>query len=189
MSGRAGRPASEKQLEWIEKCRTGKQHELPADYFVAAQHDSAAAGAALDFLFSLPWKPRESSPTVSNPVTEPGLYVQGDEVFKVQRSRAGNLYALKLTVSLFGHSGSWEYQAGAIRGLSADQPLTLAEAQRLGALNGICVYCGTELTDDISKVRKVGPTCEKRLGGHRSQSKAAYEEARRILIEREEVSV
>jgi bacterioferritin-associated ferredoxin len=159
------KPASPKQIEWIDKCMAGKQHQLTEDYFEVAKSSSKAASAALDHLFSLPWKPRQTAAKAPNPVTTPGLYVTGDDVYKVVRSHAGRLYALKLCVPVPGQPGSFEYDRDHIDKVSADHPLTLAEARRLGGIHNICVCCAAVLEDTISQARKIGPSCEEKLTG------------------------
>lgn len=98
------------------------------------------------------------------PATE-GWYRRGDEVFQVVRSEIGNLYAKKLVPPTKpGKTGwSFEYAPKVAQQLSGDDRLTLAEAKRLGSLFGICVVCGSELSNPTSVAEGIGPVCSGRL--------------------------
>ncbi|QNJ57642.1 hypothetical protein SEA_KEANU_36 [Streptomyces phage Keanu] len=93
-------------------------------------------------------------------VTEDGMYQTPDgTVYKVQIAKqgSGRLYAKKLTE----HEDGWsfEYAAGAMRNLTADMKMSLADAQEFGKLYGVCCRCAADLTDEDSIARGMGPIC------------------------------
>ena len=90
---------------------------------------------------------------------EPGFYTNAqDQVFKVQRSATGNLYAKQLD----DDSGKFEYvgRAPLSTGLV---PLTLEQASEWGRRTGSCMICGRELTNADSIERGIGPICAAKL--------------------------
>jgi len=89
------------------------------------------------------------------PVTEDGMYLHEGRVYKVQVAKqgSGRLYAKRLD------EGTFVYESGAIYRLSADERMTLAQAQEYGRLYGICCRCGAELTDEKSIEDGIGPVC------------------------------
>lgn len=114
------------------------------------------------------------------PVTD-GFYRKGDDIYKVQIAvhRSGRPYAkllvlteladeelnaeqLKAKIADLGktfHRGHWEYAPGAIKGLRAENRLTVDEAVNLGRLYGMCVRCGKTLTKEESIERGMGDVC------------------------------
>ena len=92
-------------------------------------------------------------------------------VFRVVRGSSGYLYG-KLYVSTGHREGYWEYFPG-IRNVAGLVLLTLEQAQEFGQLTGQCSECQTPLSDPVSIVLGIGPTCESRFTGKtRSRSKA-----------------
>jgi hypothetical protein len=92
-------------------------------------------------------------------------------VFRVVRGSSGYLYG-KLYVSTGHREGYWEYYPG-ICNVPGLVLLTLAEAQEFGQLTGQCSECQTPLSDPVSIVLGIGPTCESKFTGKaRSRSKA-----------------
>lgn len=111
-----------------------------------------------------------SAATSRNWVTEDGMYRTPDgEVYKVQFAihGSGRLYAKKLVereepkTHKNGKVSTHEFvkETGAIRKLTADMKMTLAQAKEWGALYGTCCRCGTQLTDEKSIADGIGPIC------------------------------
>ena len=103
---------------------------------------------------------------------EPGMYRKGSAIFKVQRAReSGNLYAKSLVrlggrrLAEDGDVVRWEFQysPGAIRGLSAEDRMTLTEAKHFGIEFGVCCVCGATLKDAASVQAGIGPVCAGRV--------------------------
>lgn len=118
---------------------------------------------------------RRNAPVAAaaNPVTEPGIYRDGDTVYKVQRSRqSGNLYA-KVLRDLNPGQGDrlnddndrvrfeFEYAPGAVFRLTADMRMTEADARDFGLRYGVCANCGRHLKVAESVERGIGPVCIK----------------------------
>ncbi len=98
--------------------------------------------------------------TPPEPVPE-GTHRADGAIYRVQRARgSGRLYAKRLTTD---DGPEWQYAPGALRGLSADTLLTLAEAKSWGVLTGICAVCGRTLTNEISVAAGIGPVCAARF--------------------------
>ena len=96
-------------------------------------------------------------------VLEAGMYRVGDDWFKVQKSRqSGRMYAKRLVVHSPGQA-SFEYDSGAIRGITPDHRVTLEEAQQFGHAYGVCCNCGALLTDPKSVAAGIGPICAGRV--------------------------
>lgn len=58
---------------------------------------------------------------------------------------------------------TFEYVAGMMRLLHADDRITLEEAQALGAAYGTCMWCGRTLSDPKSVEAGIGPACAKKF--------------------------
>lgn len=98
-----------------------------------------------------------------NPATEVGIYLMGEQAYKVVRGRQnGNLYAKALQAD-----GTWAYAAGAIRRLTAEMKLSAEQAAAYGRATGICVCCGAELDDAEGLGARVGigPVCVRKNYG------------------------
>lgn len=99
-----------------------------------------------------------------NPVTEAGLYRDGDTVYRVKWNKEGtNLYAVRFVPEATSKSARFVYEGGAVKRLNADNRLTVEEAEKLGAHYGVCCVCGAELTDAKSIERGIGPVCVKKV--------------------------
>ena len=84
------------------------------------------------------------------------------EVRKVQAARqgSGRLYAKRLDPE----SGRWDYLGRrGLEGLSDATRMTREQAERFGALYGMCGVCGATLTDEDSIERGIGPVCATRV--------------------------
>lgn len=113
----------------------------------------------------------ESPVVVATVVARPnsdGIYRDDDGIiWKVQVAvhGSGQLYAKRLYVTQDPDGkrvGHFEYVAGAIHRLRADQRVSLDEARKYGALYGVCIACGATLTDETSIAAGLGPVCGKR---------------------------
>lgn len=161
--------ASDKQVAFIEKLiaqvnEVGRP-AIQAVYEGAVERGeltSKVASGMIDALLKeVKNQPKQAAPRrpEAGEVTE-GMYRKGGEIFKVQRAvhGSGQLYAKKL----YGdkESGwSFEYAAGAIRGLTPDDKMTLTEAKEFGALYGTCCVCARTLTNEASIEAGIGPIC------------------------------
>lgn len=91
------------------------------------------------------------------PVTEPGVYFDGERYYKVVESQQGRLYAKVW-------DAEWLYDRGAINRLTADMKVTAEQAARFGKLWGSCVFCSRLLTDERSVAVGYGPVCAEHNG-------------------------
>ena len=92
------------------------------------------------------------------PVTEPGVYFDGEHYYKVVFNQSQtNLYAKVW-------DAEWVYAPGAIKRLDARMRVTAEQAARFGKLWGSCVFCTRMLTDERSIAVGYGPRCAEREG-------------------------
>jgi hypothetical protein len=97
--------------------------------------------------------------TPLHPVTEDGMYVLGGTIYKIQWNLAHtNLYAKELVIHE-GANATFEYAAGMIKNLHAEDKMTLEQAKEYGHLYGVCCKCGATLTDEKSIEAGIGPIC------------------------------
>jgi hypothetical protein len=96
----------------------------------------------------------------ANPVTEVGMYRLGDNIYRVKLSQAGRLYAMRFTPE---GASRFAYEGGAIHRLSADNRMTVADAQEVGAQVGMCCVCGRDLIVAENIERGIGPVCARRV--------------------------
>jgi len=151
------RPASEKQVAFLDKLLAEKDHTFTADFISEVKADVKKASSTIDQLLAMP---RKRAKAAGGAVTEDGMYRTPDgTVYKVQIAKqgSGNLYAKRLVIE-DGH-GSFEYAPGAVRQLQADWKMTLEQAKEFGQLYGICCKCGADLTDEGSIAAGIGPIC------------------------------
>lgn len=102
--------------------------------------------------------------TGAGPVVEDGMYRTADgTVYKVQEAKLthGRLYAKRLDVE--DGKGVFVYERGAITRLTPAMRMTLDEAREYGRLYGVCVRCGSPLTDEVSIAAGIGPICAGRF--------------------------
>lgn len=105
------------------------------------------------------------------PVTTPGMYrkvittARGvvPIVYRVRKSKTGNLYAESLVQSAPGHKGRFIYAPGAVKALTADMKMTLEQAAAYGHAYGVCCICGALLSDPKSVEQGIGPVCIKKI--------------------------
>lgn len=127
----------------------------PHDFTV--RDASAAIDAMLDCDYA--GAPRSRAAAV---VVTPGYHLDGDTVYAIVNGRqSGNMYAKRLVVT--GGHARWDYQRGALARVASMPRLSIEDAARLGHLTGVCVCCGSPLTDPESVARGIGPVCGKNL--------------------------
>lgn len=98
-------------------------------------------------------------PAVATVTLDPGMYLHGGTIYKVQPTRAGRLVAMRLHQGAAGERASFEYERGAIYQLAAEERMTLEQAKAHGAQYGTCCVCGATLTDPKSIEAGIGPVC------------------------------
>lgn len=146
---------SEKQLAFLAKLRD----ERDIEFDLASIKNKREASLMIDNLLKLP-KTQKAPKAPATPTVEvpEGLHLHEGDVFKVQRSGAGHLYA-KLR-----NGRGWDYVGKApLRFLSADTLLTLESAKQYGLETGVCCNCGATLTDPNSIAAGIGPICASRF--------------------------
>ena len=172
------RPATEKQLYWVDKMLTEKgitaEEMANRTGFAYSELTTKTAGAWLDILFAAADKAREGH----TPVTEAGLYIHDGVVYRVQFNRSRtNLYAKELVIG-----SGFVYSGGAIRKLDASEAMSADEARAFGVQTGHCANCGEGLEDPISIDIGLGTHCGPKLMG-----RPAYNQARREAKAKPEV--
>lgn len=114
----------------------------------------------------------EPEPPISerlSPATE-GFYLHEGKIYKVQRAvhRSGHLYAKMLVLERRSEGdrrgAGWVYVKGVVNKLHQDLRMTEEEAAAFGKLYGICCICGTQLNNEVSIERGIGPVCAKKMG-------------------------
>jgi len=117
---------------------------------------------------------REASETIEHLLARPrvtavtfvaelelGMYrLANGDIYRVQRSReSGRLYAKKLDWA----NNRFEFSSGAMRLITADDRMTLADAKAWGVETGVCCVCSAFLTDPKSVEAGIGPVCASRV--------------------------
>lgn len=166
----AARPASPKQVEWIDK-KLAEHGLSQADMeertgFAYADLTTKTAGTWLDILFNLPRPVAAGTPTV------PGIYMnRAGEVAKVQKTQDQQRCYAKVLVAGRG----FVYRANAIQMFKdTDGPISPEAARQYGITHGVCVNCGETLSDPLSVAIGLGTTCGPNIMG-----KDAYLAAKR----------
>jgi hypothetical protein len=131
------------------------------------------ASTMIEMLFDAPRKaaPVAEGAEARTPVAEEGIYERADVVYKVQKSAAGRFYAKVLVangarrLTEMGEivKGSFEYEAGAVNEIGAEDKVSLERAKELGHLTSICIVSGTPLEDAKSVAAGIGPVCAKKF--------------------------
>lgn len=164
----AANPASTPQLNYIASlAKHPDAHLVPLYWAWVSQGfdlNAAQASTIIDALLLLPRIPRTAP--AERKSAEPGYYTRGDDVFVVVRNQARTrTYAKQLVVPGDNRNAYWQYAPGVGAELADLTALTVDEARRLSHLHGVCVICGTRLTDPKSVERGIGPVCIKKIGG------------------------
>lgn len=138
---------------------------IPAGQGLLARADDGSWAADHDG--PCPEKPVVAA-TPRHLVDHDGIYRTDDgTIYKVQHAKTGSgrLYAKRLHLTPHPDgttSGTFHYAAGTIHTLRDDQRLTATEAAAFGALYGVCVACGRDLTDENSIAAGIGPICARK---------------------------
>lgn len=106
-------------------------------------------------------KPIQSAiarPEPVRPVTEPGVYFDGERYYKVVQNQEGTRLYAKVW------DAEWVYSPGALNRLHSGMRVTAEEAARFGKLWGQCVFCSRLLTDERSVAVGYGPVCASHNG-------------------------
>jgi hypothetical protein len=123
--------------------------------------DKSLASRSIDRLTNAPKV--VATPTAPTAPIEVGMYRVNGDIFRVVKSReSGNLYAKRLNMLAEGNA-QFVYSAGAIRTLTAEDRMTLAEAKAWGVEFGFCCVCAAMLTNPISVAAGIGPVCGGRV--------------------------
>jgi hypothetical protein len=143
--------------EWIDDLLTGR-------YVMAKSDASRSIERVKTWLADNP-APHEARgndrPAVAGrPQVTEGLYIKDGTVYRVQRSKTGNLYAKRLVPN--GRKGQFVYAPGVTRTLTADDVLTAERAAEFGRVQVFCACCGLELDTEESRARGIGPVCFRR---------------------------
>lgn len=142
--------ASEKQVSYLQSLLAKHPDVSGPDMGTLSKR---AASTLIDTLRN---RPVVSPPVVAKTEVPEGLHMHNGQVFKVQRSKTGNLYAKQLDVE----ANSFEYVgARPLRDLSEDTLLTIEAAKAFGVETGVCCVCGRTLRKPESIAAGIGPIC------------------------------
>jgi hypothetical protein len=148
-------PASPRQISFLTSLASEREFDLsernPAGMTVRE------ASEMIEFLLAMP-KPASR---VSFVELELGMYrLANGDIYRVQRSReSGRLYAKKLDWA----NNTFVFESGAMRLITADDRMTLADAKAWGVETGVCCVCSAFLTDPRSVEAGIGPVCASRV--------------------------
>lgn len=101
-----------------------------------------------------------------------GFYKMDGDIYKVIHNQSGDKqYAKKLVLeenddlhSDKEYLGKFEYAPGAIKKIKPHMALTEEDAAAFGKLYSICAICSTQLSNEESIERGIGPICAGKLG-------------------------
>jgi hypothetical protein len=157
-------PASEKQYAFLQKLMAERvlpheeRRELIVEQIESPLFTKQAASIYIEILLGCERKPAVHD---DGAALGEGFYLLGDDVFKVQASKAGNLYAKQFAYQ--GGRASYEYAPGALKKLTGAVRLTVEVAAEMGVKFGSCVVCARLLTDPESVAAGIGPICKGKL--------------------------
>jgi hypothetical protein len=95
-----------------------------------------------------------------------GMYRRGGQIYKVDWTSNGHLFAKVATVSQDGIGRtvvSWTGAKGMVARLTQAHRMDVDEVAAFGKLTGTCMRCGIELTHPDSVAAGIGPVCAKRV--------------------------
>lgn len=149
-------PATPRQISYIRNLADERGYDFGdrnPDAFTVAE-----ASEMIDYLLALPRASRVAF--VESELSE-GMYrLDNGDIYRVQRGRdSGKLYAKKLDWA----NNTFEFVAGALFRLTANDRMTLEDARAWGVETGICCVCGAFLTDARSVANGIGPVCAGRV--------------------------
>lgn len=158
--------ATEKQVAFIMRLAAERKTTVATDGLT-----KDAASRMITALLATPTPPRMHTMDDGTALTV-GMYkTDAGDIFKVQKSQTGNLYAKQLvpiggrrltdadTVVQF----EFVYAPSAVRTLSSAQRMTLEQARAFGIRYGVCCVCGITLKDAKSVAAGIGPICARRV--------------------------
>ena len=88
------------------------------------------------------------------PLTE-GMYDVGGDVYRVQRSSGGHLYAKYLNPE----TKKFEYAPGEVKRIDIRDRMTLEQGKEYSAKLGVCCVCAATLSAKKSVAAGIGPIC------------------------------
>lgn len=101
-----------------------------------------------------------------HPVTEPGMYRRGDEIYQVTLSKNNKLYAKRLVATYLNgqvHRLDLQYAKSMIFSIHAEDRMTVAEVAQIGKIAGRCYVCRHTLKTAKSIAAGIGPVCAKKV--------------------------
>lgn len=123
----------------------------------------STASSMIDLLKKVP-----SNQRAALAITEDGIYVHGDTVYKVYLTRESKQLVckrLEVTQGATGVEAEWIYEGKRpLRSLTPEDKLSQEKAAEFGKLYGICINCLADLTDERSISVGYGPVCARRHG-------------------------
>jgi hypothetical protein len=139
---------------------------LDGSKFVSMQE----ASSVIDWLLTQPKKAPKVTEGASTVTLEPGVYVLGDHIVKLQSNKAKtNCYTLRWTV-INGErlvetgehvNGEWVYEPNLKGQLRPEHRMTMEEAKAFGITYGRCAKCSRKLKAAKSVEAAIGPVCGK----------------------------
>ena len=103
---------------------------------------------------------RNSAKASLDPVTEIGMYPDGETVYSVKHNKQKTaMYAMRFVPEGATKSDRFVFEGGAFYRLTASMRMTVPECAELGQHFSMCVICGADLTDPKSVARGMGSTC------------------------------
>lgn len=160
-------PATDRQRSYLRSLLAERPAFAEAHGITDDRIDTLSKPDASQWISRALDTPRETPPAAAT-VTEPGIYVLDDTVYRVQPNQArSSLYAKQLVVTdgPAGPDATWEYVGRRpLARLTPEHRLTFQQAAELGHMLGICVRCGTALTDERSVLAGYGETCARHEG-------------------------
>lgn len=149
-------PATPKQISFLTSLADERGYDLTERK--SAGLTVREASELIEFLLAMP---KPSRVAFAPAELEVGMYrLDNGDIYRVQRSReSGRLYAKKLDWA----NNRFEFSAGAMRLITADDRMTLADAKAWGVETGVCCVCGAFLTDPKSVTAGIGPVCAGRV--------------------------
>lgn len=93
---------------------------------------------------------------------EIGIYVFGEAVIKVKKTKNDRNFAVEIGTTTRGHHKPIP-RKGLVYKLTADMKMSAKQAKAYGDKFGVCVNCGKALSDPASVRLGMGPVCHKRL--------------------------
>jgi hypothetical protein len=161
--------ATERQIAFIEKLRDERDLSAFSEDFRARlsdsvhlyKYDNKDISNLITDLLNSPMK----TVAGATPITEPGMYAKEKAgIFRVRISKtSGKPYAMRMILDPDADKARFEYEAGAIRYLTAENRMSLEDAKKFGLETGFCCVCGAFLTDPKSVAVGIGPVCAKKV--------------------------